>query len=67
MTSSNDRPAARRGFLASLSAALTPQPLPEDDTGPLTAPRGVLVAVVLSIIAGAMYLFSGGVSVVGVD
>ena len=67
MTSSNERPAARRGFLASLSAALSPQPLPDDDTGPLTAPKGVLAAVVLSIVAGAMYLFSGGVSVAGTD
>lgn len=67
MTSSNDRPAARRGFLASLSAALSPQPIPDDDTGPLTAPKAVLAAMVLTIIAGAMYLFSGGISVAGTD
>lgn len=67
MTSSNDERPARRGFLASLSAALSPQPIPENDTGPLTAPKGVLTATVLSIIAGAMYLFSGGISLAGID
>jgi hypothetical protein len=67
VTSSNERPAARRGFLASLSAALTPQPIPENDTGPLVPPRGVMVAMVLAIVAGVVYLFAGTVSVVGLD
>lgn len=53
--------------MASLSAALSPQPIPENDTGPLVAPKGVLAAMVLSMIAGAMYLFSGGVSIAGTD
>ncbi len=68
MTRPNDEPSAsRRGFLAALSAALSPQPLPENDDGPLVAPKGVAAATVLSIVAGAMYLFSGGLSVLGVD
>jgi hypothetical protein len=66
VTSSNEQP-ARRGFLASLSAALSPPQIPENDTGPLTAPKGVITATVLSIIAGAMYLFSGGISLAGTD
>lgn len=53
----------RRGFLASLSAALSPPPIPEDDTGPLTAPKGVLTAMVLTILSGAIYVFSGGLGV----
>lgn len=67
MTSSNERPAARRGFLASLSAALSPQPIPDDDTGPLIPPKGVLTAMVLSVIAGALFLFSGGVTLAGTE
>jgi hypothetical protein len=67
VTSSNEQPAARRGFLASLSSALSPQPIPENDTGPLKPPRGVLTATVLAIIAGAVYLFAGTVSVAGLD
>lgn len=67
VTNPHDRRPARRGFLASLSAALTPQPLPEDDSGPLTAPKGVRVAMVLSLIAGAVYLFAGTISVAGLD
>lgn len=60
MSYRNDQPSQRRGFLAALSAALSPQPIPENDTGPLTAPRGVVVATVLSIVAGAVYMVSGG-------
>ena len=67
MTSSHEPPAARRGFLASLSAALTPQPIPDNDTGPLVPPRSVIVAMVLAIVAGVVYLFAGTVSVVGLN
>lgn len=56
----DDKPQARKGLLASLSAALSPQPIPEDDSGPLTAPKGVLTAMVITIVSGAIYVFSGG-------
>ena len=52
----------RRGFFASLSAALTPPPMPDDDSGPLKAPKGVLAAMVLAIVAGAIFILSGGLS-----
>lgn len=57
------RPKPRRGLLSALSGALSPQPVPEDDTGPLTPPKGVLAAMVLTILAGAVYVFSGGLGV----
>lgn len=57
----------RRGLLASLSAALTPPPLPDDDSGPLKAPRGVLAAMVLTIVAGAIFVLSGGLGLVTMD
>ncbi|MBN9608783.1 MAG: hypothetical protein BGO26_11905 [Actinobacteria bacterium 69-20] len=63
MSYRNEQPGQRRGFLAALSAALSPQPIPENDTGPLTAPRGVLAATVLSILAGVIYIFSGGLGI----
>lgn len=63
----NDRPGRRRGFLASLSEALAPRPIPEEDTGPLVAPRGVLTAMVMSILAGVAYLFWGGIIVAQID
>lgn len=53
----------RRGFLASLSDALAPQPIPEHDDGPLKPPRGVVVATVLAAIAGLVYVLSGGAGV----
>lgn len=59
----DNQPGARRGFFASLSAALSPQPIPEDDTGPLTPPKGIVTAMVLTILAGAVYVFSGGLGV----
>lgn len=57
----------RRGFLAQMSAALAPRPLPDDDTGPLTAPKGVLAAMILSIVAGAVYVMSGGLGVITIN
>jgi hypothetical protein len=59
MTSSGQNLPARRGFLASLSSALTPPPVPEDDDAPLRVPRGVMVASVLAIIGGILFLFQG--------
>lgn len=57
----------RRGFLASLSSALAPQALPDDDTGPLKAPKGVLAAMVLAIVAGAIFILSGGLGLITMD
>lgn len=63
MSDRNDQPGQRRGFLAALSAALSPQPIPENDTGPLRAPKGVLAATVLAIVAGAVFALSGGLGI----
>lgn len=51
--------------MASLSAAFAPQQVPpdDDDGAPLRPPMGVTVASVLSILAGAIYMFSGGLGV----
>lgn len=57
----------KRGFLASMSAALAPQPIPDDDNGPLRAPKGVVAAMVLAIVAGAVYVFSGGLGVLTIN
>lgn len=61
-----DRP-QKRGFLASMSDALAPRPIPDDDNGPLKAPRGVLAAMILSIVAGAVYILSGGLGVITIN
>lgn len=66
MTDSSGRP-PRRGFLASLSDALAPKPIPEDDSGPLITPKGVLAAMVLSILGGMVYLFWGGYIMLRID
>ncbi|MEO9010426.1 MAG: hypothetical protein ABI382_08560 [Nakamurella sp.] len=58
---------AKRGFLASMSAALAPRPIPDDDGGPLKAPKGVIAAMVLSIVAGAVYVLSGGLGVITIN
>ncbi len=54
------QPARRRGFLASLQAAMAPMP-PEDDddTGPLPVPKTVTIATVLSILGGLLFLYQG--------
>lgn len=57
----------RRGFLASLSDALTPQPIPEHDDGPLKAPRGVIAATVLAIVAGLAYILAGGAPIIQIN
>lgn len=67
MSDRNDQPGQRRGFLAALSAALSPQPIPENDTGPLRPPKGVLAATVLAIVAGAIYILSGGLGISTLD
>lgn len=59
MTGSGQNTPARRGFLASLSSALTPPPVPDDDDAPLRAPRSIITASVLTIIGGALFLFQG--------
>lgn len=67
VTSSSQQPAARRGFLASLSAALTPQPIPENDTGPLRPPKGVVTATVLAIVGGVLFLLQGVMGLTNID
>lgn len=63
MTSPGSRP--RRGFLASISAALTPPPVEEDDLSkPLVVPASIKVAMVLTLLGGVIYLFVGGVNVI---
>lgn len=47
-----------------MSAALAPKPIPDDDGGPLKAPRGVLAAMVLGILSGAVYILSGGLGAI---
>jgi hypothetical protein len=58
-TPGSDRP--RRGFLAGLAERLAPPVVPEDDdpSQPLVPPTAVKSAVVLAIVAGALYLFIG--------
>ena len=60
---------ARRGFLASLSGILGPQPIREDldENAPLTPPKGVLTASVLAIIAGLLFLFQGVLGLTQID
>lgn len=67
MTSSGQNTPARRGFLASISSALTPPPVPEDDDAPLRAPKGVVTASVLAIIGGILFLFQGLVGLFNVS
>lgn len=50
-----------------MSAALAPKPLPDDDGGPIRAPRGVLAAMALAVIAGVVYVLSGGLGALTVD
>src|SRR6185312_11479421 len=58
-TPGSDRP--RRGFLAGLAERLAPPVVPEDDdpTQPLVPPTAVKTAVILAVVAGALYLFIG--------
>lgn len=59
MTTPGDRP-RRSGFLASLSSALTPPVVTDDEPDkPLIAPRTVNVATVLTMLAGLLFLFLG--------
>jgi hypothetical protein len=67
MTSPGQNTPARRGFLSSISAALTPPPVPEDDNAPLRVPKGVITASVLSIIGGILYLFQGTLGLFNID
>lgn len=67
MTSSGQNSPARRGFLSSISSALTPPPVPEDENAPLRVPKGVITASVLSIIGGILYLFQGTLGLFNID
>jgi hypothetical protein len=57
MTSPGSRP-KKSGFLARLQSAAVPV-LPVDDGQPIVRPRGVTIASVLAIIAGAIFIFAG--------
>lgn len=60
-------PARRRGFLAAWADALAPKPIPENDTGPLKAPKSVVAATILAMIGGIVYLFWGGYILFNLD
>ncbi|GGM04049.1 hypothetical protein [Nakamurella endophytica] len=60
MTTPGPRP--RRSWLSNFSAAMAPV-LPEDDGSPIVRPRSVLVAMVLTMLSGLVFLFVGLVSV----
>jgi hypothetical protein len=67
MTTPGDRP-RRSGFLASLSSALTPPVVTDDEPDkPLRAPTTVKVATVLTMLAGLLFLFLGVNSLVNLD
>lgn len=67
MTTPGDRP-RRSGFLASLSSALTPPVVTDDEPDkPLTVPRTVRLATVLTMLAGLLFLFLGVNSLVNLD
>lgn len=57
MTSPGSRP-KKSGFLARLQSAAVPV-LPADDGKPVVRPRGVTIASVLAMIAGAIFVFAG--------
>ncbi len=60
-------PRKRPGLFDSFRAAMTPPPLPEDDGQPLRPPGTVTAATVLSLVAGLVFLFIGGVSLATTD
>ncbi len=62
MTSPGSRP-KKSGFLARLQTAAVPV-LPPDDGKPIVRPRGVTIASVLGMIAGAIFIFAGVVGYV---
>lgn len=57
MTSPGSRP-KKSGFLARLQSAAVPV-LPADDGKPIVRPRGVTIASVLAMVAGAIFIFAG--------
>lgn len=60
-------PRKRPGLFDSFRAAMTPPPLPPDDGQPIRPPGSVTAATVLSLVAGLVFLFIGGVSLVSTD
>jgi len=67
MTTPGDRP-RRSGFLASLSSALTPPVVTDDEPNkPLTPPKTVNVATVLTMLAGLLFLYLGANLLVNLD
>lgn len=60
---SNKKP----GIFDSFRAAMTPPPLPPDDGQPIKPPNTVVIATVLSMLAGLVFLVIGGVSLATTD
>ena len=60
---SNKKP----GIFESFRAAMTPPELPPDDGQPIKPPTTVVVATVLSMVAGLVFLLIGGVSLATTD
>lgn len=54
----------RPGIFDSFRGAFAPQQLPEDDGKPITAPRSILIASALSLVAGVLMAFLAVMSVV---
>jgi len=57
----------RPGIFDSFRAAMTPAELPPDDGGPINPPKAVLVATVMSMLAGLVFVLIGGVSLATTD
>ena len=60
-------PRKRPGLFDSFRAAMTPPPMPEDDGLPIVPPRSITIASILSLVAGLVFLFIGGVSLATTD
>lgn len=67
MTTPGGRP-RKSGFLSNISAALTPPIVTDEDLDkPLVTPRAVTVSTVLVMLAGVLFVFLGGNSLVNLD
>lgn len=67
MTTPGGRP-RKSGFLSNISAALTPPIVTDEDLDkPLVTPRAVTVSTILVMLAGALFVFLGGNSLINID
>ncbi len=57
----------RPGIFDTFRAAMTPAELPPDDGTPISPPKAVLAATVMSIVAGVIFVLIGGVSLATTD